>query len=225
MFKDCKALKTAPILPATTLSAGCYYCMFENCTSLVNVQSALPATTALFRCYYGMFSGCTSLEKAPEINATTFGEQSFACMFAGCTSLETPPSILLAAELPNSCCTNMFERCTSLKTAPEIAATAVGKYSCYFMFFNCPSLKRAPALNAETLNTYCYDRMFSYCSSLEYIKCLALTGVGNTSYTSQWVSQGASGNTGTFVRNPQATWTIAYNDNAVPKGWTVVNDE
>ena len=226
MFHSCTSLKTAPELPATILGNRCYFRMFDSCTSLINVQSTLPAINLESECYAYMFYACQSLEKAPEINATTFASRSFESMFQGCTSLETPPSVLRASVLPSSCCAAMFKSCKSLKTAPEIQATSFGgSGSCWQMFYFCPSLKVAPVLKPETLIRGCYDSMFYSCTTLNYIKCLALDGIGNTTYTSQWVAYGPSGNTGTFVRNPQATWTIAYNNNAVPKGWTVVNDE
>lgn len=61
------------ILPATTLSKGCYYGMFEGCTSLTTAPE-LPATILADNCYYGMFNGCSNLSSitcyATEISAT-----------------------------------------------------------------------------------------------------------------------------------------------------------
>ena len=42
MFQGCTALKTAPELPATTITNGCYSSMFSGCTSLVTAPE-LPA--------------------------------------------------------------------------------------------------------------------------------------------------------------------------------------
>jgi len=47
-------------LPATTLSNGCYCCMFKYCTSLT-IAPELPATILTEGCYSGMFTGCTNL--------------------------------------------------------------------------------------------------------------------------------------------------------------------
>ena len=44
----------------TTLTDGCYYCMFQGCTSLTATPE-LPATTLVSDCYQRMFDGCTSL--------------------------------------------------------------------------------------------------------------------------------------------------------------------
>lgn len=48
------------LLPATTLSYGCYHSMFQDCTSLTRAPE-LPATTLVEECYRRMFNGCTSL--------------------------------------------------------------------------------------------------------------------------------------------------------------------
>ena len=60
MFIGCSSLTTAPTLPATTLTEGCYNQMFQGCTSLTSAPE-LPATSLTSQCYNAMFSGCTSL--------------------------------------------------------------------------------------------------------------------------------------------------------------------
>lgn len=62
MFEGCTNLILPPkILPATTLSIGCYYGMFKYCSSLIKA-SILPANKLIDRCYEDMFIGCTSLK-------------------------------------------------------------------------------------------------------------------------------------------------------------------
>ena len=75
------------ILPATTLTNGCYINMFAGCTSLTTAPSVLPATTLASNCYSSMFYHCTSLTTAPELPATTLAKGCYASMFFGCTSL------------------------------------------------------------------------------------------------------------------------------------------
>ena len=74
MFSGCTSLKTAPELPATTLSVACYQGMFSGCTNLTTAP-VLPATTLANFCYKKMFSGCKSLKevtiKAPSIKGYT----------------------------------------------------------------------------------------------------------------------------------------------------------
>lgn len=50
------------VLPATTLSTGCYSQMFRGCTGLT-VAPLLSATALVSNCYYRLFYGCSSLNK------------------------------------------------------------------------------------------------------------------------------------------------------------------
>ena len=68
LFRDCTSLTKAPVLPATTLSRGCYQSMFSGCQSLAEAPE-LPATQLDFYCYSYMFSGCQSLKEV-RISAT-----------------------------------------------------------------------------------------------------------------------------------------------------------
>lgn len=86
MFNGCTSLRTAPVLPATTLKGNCYESMFGGCSSLVNAPE-LPATTTQADCYRGMFVNCTSLVNAPELSATILDSSAYAHMFNGCTNL------------------------------------------------------------------------------------------------------------------------------------------
>ena len=164
MFKGCTSLTTAPELPATTLASYCYEYMFYGCTSLVNAPE-LPATKLVDSCYQYMFNSCTSLTTAPELPATTLAYRCYDDMFGGCYSLVTAPE-LPATTLAQYCYQAMFEGCTSLVNAPELPATtmAIGCYS--YMFRSCTSLTTAPELPATTLASYCYEYMFNSCKSL-----------------------------------------------------------
>ena len=61
------------LLPATALTKGCYYKMFDGCTSLTKAPE-LPAETLKEKCYSEMFSFCGSLNYikclATDISAT-----------------------------------------------------------------------------------------------------------------------------------------------------------
>ena len=74
------------VLPATTLTDGCYSFMFDRCTSLT-VAPELPATTLKVTCYAFMFMACTSLTAAPKLPATTLEESCYVAMFLGCSNL------------------------------------------------------------------------------------------------------------------------------------------
>ena len=160
------ALATAPVLPATTMAQICYQSMFEDCPNLTSAP-VLPATdlTNAGACYAGMFAGCTSLTTAPVLPATILEETCYWRMFAGCTSLTSAP-VLPATVMKNDCYSSMFEGCTSLTNAPALQSTTLAD-SCYsWMFEGCTSLTAAPALPATTLADSCYYIMFRNCTSL-----------------------------------------------------------
>lgn len=48
------------LLPATSLTTGCYEMMFKGCTSLTSAPD-LPSATLADECYYWMFYGCSNL--------------------------------------------------------------------------------------------------------------------------------------------------------------------
>ncbi len=75
------------VLPATELTAKCYYYMFAYCYNLTRAPE-LPATKLAARCYYGMFISCNSLTKAPKLPATELAGACYQYMFNGCSELE-----------------------------------------------------------------------------------------------------------------------------------------
>lgn len=180
LFQNCKALTSAPDLPAEALADNCYQSMFRNCTNLVNAP-ALPAKTLNEFCYENMFDGCTSLKKAPELPATKLADYCYRCMFYNCKSLDTAPT-LSVEDLANSCYSNMFKGCTSLKTAPVLPAKSLKSYCYSNMFSGCTSLENAPALLATVLAESCYSNMFENCTSLESAPELPATKLAENCY-------------------------------------------
>ena len=184
MFQGCTSLTTAPELPATTLADMCYVFMFANCTSLVNAH-VLPATTLANMCYSGMFSGCTALTTAPVLPATTLVGGCYGAMFSGCTSLATAPA-LPATTLADGCYMGMFFMCSSLVNAPELSATTLANM-CYYNIFNgCTALTTAPELPATTLADNCYNEMFQGCTSLTTAPVLTATTLADSCYQSMF---------------------------------------
>lgn len=91
---------------------------------------------------------------------------------------------------------------------------------CYQSMFTYCDFEKTPILPALILKQYCYEQMFFSCENLNYIKMLA-TDISPSSCLSGWVINVAS--TGTFVKNPDATWEV-YGVSGIPNGWTVVMD-
>lgn len=88
MFQNCKVMRTAPQLPATTLKRYCYQTMFNTCTGLIYPPD-LPAMTLAERCYATMFEACSSLTTAPVLPALDLGNNPYCYyrMFRNCSSL------------------------------------------------------------------------------------------------------------------------------------------
>ena len=185
LFENCKALTSAPDLPAETLADDCYQSMFRNCTNLVNAP-ALPAETLNEFCYENMFEGCTNLKKAPELPATKLADYCYRSMFSDCKSLDTAPT-LSVEDLAKSCYSTMFKGCTSLKTAPVLPAKSLKSYCYYNMFLGCTSLENAPALLATVLAESCYSNMFENCTSLESAPELPATKLAESCYEEMFV--------------------------------------
>ena len=145
LFRGCRALTTAPYLPAMVLAGYCYQGMFQNCTNL-ETPPALPAETLADYCYQGMFFGCTDLKTAPVLPADTL----------------TP-----------ACYNTMFLGCINLKTAPQLPATTLAVCCYQQMFQDCTNIETAPALPAETLAGSCYQGMFQRCKNLSSVTMMA----------------------------------------------------
>ena len=145
LFRGCRALTTAPYLPAMVLAGYCYQGMFQNCTNL-ETPPALPAETLADYCYQGMFFGCTDLKTAPVLPADTL----------------TP-----------ACYNTMFSGCINLKTAPQLPATTLAVCCYQQMFQDCKNIETAPALPAETLAGSCYQGMFQRCKNLSSVTMMA----------------------------------------------------
>jgi hypothetical protein len=157
----------------------------------------LPAQTLYANSYNGMFRGATALQHGPQMLATTPATESCSSMFEGCINLEEPIEIKFTT-LAQQCCARMFcmNRTSKITT---------------------PKMTKSPILRCNTAATDCYKEMFEGNGNLNEITCLLQTPGGTTN----WV-QYAGAATGTFYKNPSATWGQGGTGN-VPSGWTIVN--
>ena len=190
LFDHCRALTSAPELPAENLADHCYKSMFYACSSLKTAPK-LPAKILASECYIHMFNGCSSLKKAPELPAETLADGCYGSMFQDCYALESAPASLPAKKMASQCYSWMFNGCSSLKVAPELPATELAG-NCYCgMFFNCENLTTAPVLSATALVDYCYDQMFNGCTKLSSITILApsdqISGISFYNSNSKWI--------------------------------------
>lgn len=214
LFYGCNRMKSAPLLPATTLANNCYYSMFSGCTRITQ-PPVLPATRLADACYSRMFVS-TGLLTAPELPAVEMVNNCYYYMFGTCRSLTTPPA-LPAMTLAESCYEGMFYDCQGLLTAPVLPAIILA-LSCYKgMFQNCRAITKSPILSATVVVDNAYKEMFYGCQSLNDITMLGET-IGNQSL-SAWVYGVAV--TGVFKKSPNATLPTGYN--GIPENWTVEN--
>ena len=115
------------ILPATTLTYGCYSQLFERNKGIITTPE-LPATTLATYCYAMMFVGCTSLTTAPELPATTLKIMCYTYMFKDCTSLNYVKALCttgLGDTYSSNWLTNVAAEGTFVKAAGVNHPTAV----------------------------------------------------------------------------------------------------
>ena len=173
----------------TTISTGNFAGAFKNAATLESAAKLLLPTTLQANCFKELFSGCTSL-----------------------TTIPTLPSMTLAPY----CYEAMFRNCSALMTAPSLPAETLAE-GCYkFMFAGCTGLTVSPQLLAETLVAGCYDNMFNSCTNLALVKCSAKTNLG-IGYTTNWLT--AVAESGTFVRDPEASDWPVDSEHGIPTGW------
>lgn len=92
LFRACNVVSAENlILPATTLTEGCYQSMFYNCTSLT-VAPELPATALAAWCYSYMFSNCTSLTKVATVPSSVKTVGADYCCGMYCQATNIPQS-------------------------------------------------------------------------------------------------------------------------------------
>lgn len=197
LFKSCKALTSAPKLPATKLANYCYNAMFYNCSSL-EAAPELPAETLANYCYNYMFEGCTSLKVAPALPSKTLAKNCYASMFAGCSALESAPA-LPATKMASKCYYYMFHGCKSLKVAPELLATELAD-DCYnSMLYGCTNLSSVTMLApSDQITEKCFTDWLTGAGTSAISRTLkvkdtdAYTALVNNGLPEQWKKDAAS---------------------------------
>ena len=188
LFYKCSALSKAPALPATVMATKCYERMFQSCTSLT-VAPELPAMTMADYCYYFMFYGCNGLTAAPALPATTMAPYCYANMFGFCHSLTETPA-LPATTLDEYCYYRMFLGSNGLTTITSLPATTMAPYCYNEMFRQCRALTTGATLPATELAEYCYRCMYQACTSLTTPSALPASILAKGCYLGMYVNTG-----------------------------------
>lgn len=213
----------------------CFYSTFRECQSLVSIKNmVMPATTLSRGCYRSMFNKCRYLSELPDVFIPSGATLSSGCCrytfeelgASASTHVNVSAGFLPPTNLATRCYESMFNN-ANISSAPELPATTLAERCYISMFRGCTSITTAPVLPAQTMDrnwSSCYSNMFQGCTSLSTITCLLTYGGGQGTaynyYTSSWVSNVAA--TGTFYKAPSATgWTTGID--GIPVGWTVQN--
>lgn len=167
-----------------------FYALFDMCPEIMSInKDLLPATTLTRGCYAWMFGDNNGLTSIPEglLPATTLTIECYAIMFANCENLKTiPKNLLPAEELAPYCYQGMFEGCSNLASLPTLPAKKL-EARCYcYMFFNCFSLLSIPDgyLPATDLPEGCYECMFCGCEGLIKVSRDALADFSSEQFES-----------------------------------------
>ena len=168
MFRDCKSLKSIPLLDTSNVTDMEY--MFMRCSSL---QTIPLLDTSKVDNMMNMFEGCKSLQVIPLLD--TSNVTNMEMMFYSCTSLQTIPQLDTSKVTRMS---DMFNSCRSLRSIPLLDTSKVT--SMYSMFSECITLQSLPLLNTSNVTTMSW--MLNNCNSLQTIPLLDTSKVTNMSY-------------------------------------------
>lgn len=208
-YNDTNLIDAAGLLFPTNTTNYCFAGMFQQCTGLINAPSTLPATIMSNYCYSSMFYGDTSLVSIPEFTITSAAQYCCYQMYYNCTALAETSSFEIA-NTATGCCQNMFYQCRGLVTVNgTLTSMTLSQYCYYRMFYGCNALVIAPTLPALTLVDYCYFGMFYYCTSMKEIRMYA-TDISAANCMGGFM--GHTGSSGSYFRNPNATWAVAASD-------------
>ena len=126
----------------------CFYSTFRECQSLVSIKNlVMPATTLSSGCYRSMFNKCRYLTELPDVFIPSGVMLTSACCrytfeelgASASTPVEVPFGFLPSTNIAERCYEGMFST-ANISVAPMLPATS-GANNCYFrMFFSCRNL-------------------------------------------------------------------------------------
>jgi hypothetical protein len=222
---------------------------FYNVTGLTNAENlVLPATTLTNGCYYQMFCGCKNLITGPRKMEIPSTMTASACtnMFSGCSSMTEcllDTGSLSSATIGNACYYNMFRMCkalTALTSNPNqiVLPAATLTNQCYYgMFVGCSGLTQSVYIGCSSIPTggSGLTQMMSGCTNITEIYCSA-TGIsssnlcdGSYSPTYMWVKGLSTSANCKFHAHAGEQWSTdvtcqSQNAASYPQGWTYLAD-
>ena len=137
MFKNCKSLRTIPLLNTITVTDMSYMFYGSGISKIPNIDTSKVTNMSY------MFANCTELENSPYLN--TYNTTNLSHIFEGCTKLKNIPNMNTSKVEDMS---YMLASCTKLESFPRLELSHVKKL--VYMFKDCVSLHEKPALNIST---------------------------------------------------------------------------
>jgi len=209
-------------LQKTAIPDCCFTYLFLGQSSIIEIVGKdmfKGFTTVGNKGCLGMFQN-VSATNAPDLPMTNLADNCYLAMFNGCTSLTSAPK-LPATTLADYCYQQMFQDCHALTKAPELPATTLAE-NCYRqMFMKNYALTETPYLPATALTQGAYYSMFEKCYALSKVHCAAID-ISASNCTRNWLLH--TPNSGTFIKDINATGWTMDSSNGIPSGWTVLND-
>jgi hypothetical protein len=184
----------------------------------------LPATKMTAYCYYQMFFKCEALTTTPVINVDCDAKEfCMGEMFRLCSGLTTvAEGSKISGNMGNGSCSEMFSCCYVLESVPSdlLPSTSLANYCYYVMFGSCYKLEKAPKLPAETLKPSCYWWMFNGCTVLN--EAWVKADYKNTGAECALMFSGSAA-TGTIHSKTGSNWDTQKGAAGIGT-WTVNND-
>jgi hypothetical protein len=137
MFKECKTLKTIPLLNTITVTDMSYMFYGSGISKIPNIDTSKVTNMSY------MFANCTELENSPYLN--TYNTTNLSHIFEGCTKLKNIPNMNTSKVEDMS---YMLASCTKIDSFPRLDVSKVKNLA--YMFKDCVSLHEKPALNIST---------------------------------------------------------------------------
>ena len=171
------------VIPSNLVEAFAY--MFAGCSGLVSIKNlVMPATTLSEGCYRSMFNRCFYLTELPDVFVPSAATLSYRCCrytfeelgASGSTNIDVPSGFIMSTNLANSCYEGMFYNARKLSSAPELPATML-KSNCYYgMFSGCTSLNTITCLATGSSTTYMTAWVANVASTGTFYKSPSATG-------------------------------------------------
>ena len=149
------------VIPSSLVD--CFYATFRNCQSLVSIKNlVMPATTLSRGCYRSMFNKCWYLAELPDVFIPAEATLTSACCrytfeqlaASASTPVEVPSGFLPVTNIAVACYESMFY-VANISSAPVLPAKTLAN-TCYYQMFNsCRNISEIICLATNPTTNAC----------------------------------------------------------------------